>query len=172
MRLTVLQQTAKGLPDKIREEKEDSPLRDPVVRELERLTWVLWHGNVYKALPVVQSVDMDLDAAVATSRDHTARKLLKAVEDFHTYIENNKGFIATYGERYRNGERISTGLVESTVNQVVSKRFCKKPQMQWTKRAAQLLLHIRVKTLNHELASVFRRWYPDVPVQQSETRAA
>jgi hypothetical protein len=150
MRLTVLQQTAKGLPDKIREEEEDYPLRDPVVRELERLKWFLWHGNVYKALPVVQSVEMDLDAAVATSRDNTARKLLKAVEDFHTYIENNKGFIPNYGERYRNGERISTGFVESTVNQVVSKRFCKKQQMQWTKRAAHLLLQMRVKTLNHE----------------------
>jgi len=30
------------------------------------------------------------------------------------------------GERYRQGERISTGFVESTVNQVISKRFYKK----------------------------------------------
>jgi hypothetical protein len=35
---------------------------------------------------------MDLDAAVATSRDNTARKLLKAVEEFSTYIENNCSF--------------------------------------------------------------------------------
>jgi hypothetical protein len=126
MRLTVLQQTAKGLPDKTRDEEEDYPLRDPVIRDLDRLKWYVRHGNVYKALQVVQSVEMDLDAAVATSHDHTARKLLKAVEEFHTYIENNKGFIPNYGERYRNGERISTGFVESTVNQVVSKRFCKK----------------------------------------------
>jgi hypothetical protein len=172
MRLTVLQQTAKGLPDKIRDDEEDYPLRDPVVQELERLKWFLWHGNVYKALQVVQSVEMDLDAAVATSRDHTARKLLKAVEEFHTYIENNKGFIPNYGERYRNGERISTGFVESTVNQVISKRFCKKQQMQWTKREAHLLLQMRVKTLNHELATVFRRWYSNFPVQQGEARAA
>jgi hypothetical protein len=172
MRLTVLQQTAKGLPDKIRDDEEDYPLRDPVVQELERLKWFLWHGNVYKALQVVQSVEMDLDAAVATSRDHTARKLLKAVEEFQTYIENNQGFIPNYGERYRNGERISTGFVESTVNQVISKRFCKKQQMQWTKRAAHLLLQMRVKTLNHELATVFRRWYSNFPVQQGEARAA
>ena len=79
---------------------------------------------------------------------------------------------ANYGERYRAGERISTGFVESTVNQVVSKRFCKKQQMQWTKPAAHLLLQMRVKTLNHELASVFRRWYPNFPVQQDEARAA
>jgi hypothetical protein len=55
--------------------------------------------------------------------------------------------------------------VESTVNQVVSKRFCKKQQMQWSKRGAHLLLHTRVKTLNRELGSVFKRWYPDVQVE-------
>jgi hypothetical protein len=68
-------------------------------------------------------------------------------------IENNKGYIPNDGERYRNVERISTGVVESTVNQVVSKRFCKKPQMPWTKRAVHLLLHTRVQTLNHELSA-------------------
>jgi hypothetical protein len=62
--------------------------------------------------------------------------------------------------------------VESTVNQVVSKRFCKKQQMQWTKRAAHLLLQTRVKTLNSELVTVFRRWYPDFPVEEDEAQAA
>jgi hypothetical protein len=171
MRLTVLQQTAKGLPEKTKDDEEDYPLRDPVVRGLERLQWFLWHGNVYKALQVIQSIEMDLEAAVATSGHATARKLLKAVEEFHTYIEHNKGFIPNDGERYRTGERISTGFVESTVNQVVSTRFCKKRQMQWTKRAAHLLRQMRVKTLNHEWATVFRRWYPAVPDQQDAVRA-
>jgi hypothetical protein len=85
---------------------------------------------------------------------------------------SNKSFIPNYDECYHNGERNSTGFVESTANQVVSERFCKKQQMQWTKRAAHLLLQMRVKTLNHELATVFRRWYPSFPVQQSEARAA
>ena len=31
---------------------------------------------------------------------------------------------------------ISTAFVESTINQVVSKRFVKKQQMQWTPRGA------------------------------------
>jgi hypothetical protein len=160
MRLTVLQQTAKGLPEQTRDEDKDYPLRDPVVKELERLKWFLWHGNVYKALQVVQAVEMDLDAAVATSGNDTARKLLKAVEEFHTYIENNKGFIPNYGERYRAGERISTGFVESTVNQVISKRMVKKQQMQWTQRGAHLLLQIRTRVLNGDWEATFRQWYP------------
>jgi hypothetical protein len=170
MRLTVLQQTAKGLPQAIRDEEETYELRDVVVRSLERLKWFLWHGNVYRTFQVVQSVEMDLDVAAALG-DGTARKLLKAVEEFHMYIERNRAFIPNYGERYRAGERISTGFVESTVNQVISKRFCKKQQMQWTKRGAHLLLQTRVKTLNQELGAVFQRWYPDLQIEEDPLAA-
>jgi hypothetical protein len=41
MRLTALQQTAKGLLDKTSDGKEEYPLCDPVVQELERLKWFL-----------------------------------------------------------------------------------------------------------------------------------
>jgi hypothetical protein len=160
MRLTVLRQTAKGLPDKICDGEEDYPLRDPVAQESDRLKWFLWHGNVYAALQTVQSVEMNLDAAVANHSDRTARKLLKAVEEFHTYFANNGGFISNYGERYRRGERISTGFVESTVHQVISKRFCKKQQMQWTQRGAHLLLQSRTRVLNGGWAATFQEWYP------------
>ncbi len=105
-----------------------------------RLKWFLWHENVYQAFQVMQSIEGDLEVAVAISKDATTRKLLKAVEEFHTYIENNANFIPNYGECYRNGERISTGFVESTVNQVISKRMVKKQQMQWSQRGAHLLL--------------------------------
>jgi hypothetical protein len=54
---------------------------------------------------------------------------------------------------------------------MVSQRFCKKQPMQWTKRAAHLLLQTRLKTLNHELASLFQRWYPDFSVEENERRA-
>jgi hypothetical protein len=160
MRLTVLQQTAKGLPPTARDDEETYEVREPVRRALERLKWFLWHGNVYQALQVVQSVIMDLEVAVATSGNGTARKLLKAVEEFHTYIDNNAGFIPNYGERYHQGERISTGFVESVVNRVVSKRMVKKQQMQWSLRGAHLLLQIRTRVLNGDWEATFRTWYP------------
>jgi hypothetical protein len=171
MRLTVMQQTAKGLPHTIQDEEATYTLRDPVIRSLERLKWSLWHGNVYKAFQKITDLAMDLDVAVATTDDATARKLLRAVEEFHTYIERNRAFIPNYGERYRHGERISTGFVESTVNQVISKRFCKKQQMQWTKRGAHLLLQMRVKTLNQELGAMFQRWYPDLQLEEEPLAA-
>ena len=88
----------------------------------------------------------------------------------YTYIDNNAGFIPNYGERYRYGERISTCFVESTVNQAISKRFCKRQQMQWT-RGAHLLLQTWVKTLNRELGAVFRRWSPDLQLEEEPLAA-
>ena len=46
--------------------------------------------------------------------------------------------------------RISTGFVESTVNQVISKRMVKKQPMQWSPRGAHLLLQLRTRVLSEE----------------------
>jgi hypothetical protein len=85
---------------------------------------------------------------------------LKQLREFDSYIRNNQDYIPNYGERYRNGERIATSFVESTVNQVVSKRMAKSQQMAWTERGAHLLLQVRTRVLNGELEETFRRWYP------------
>lgn len=73
--------------------------------------------------------------------------------------------IPNFGERYRQGEPISTAFVESTINQVVSRRFVKKMQMHWRLRGARLLWQTRTKVLNNELEELFRRWYPLFRVQ-------
>jgi hypothetical protein len=51
--------------------------------------------------------------------------------------------------------------VESAVNQIVSKRFSKKQQMQWTKKGAHLVLQMRTQVLDERLEDAFRDWYPD-----------
>jgi hypothetical protein len=43
---------------------------------------------------------------------------------------------------------------------VVSRRFAKRQQMQWTERGAHLLMQTRTRVLNGELEETFRRWYP------------
>jgi hypothetical protein len=89
------------------------------------------------------------------------------VTEFQTYIENNAAFIPNYGEKYRNGEAISSAMAESTVNQVVSRRMVKKQQMQWTPEGAHLLLQTRTRVLNDELEGQFRQWYPNFRPQSS-----
>ena len=88
--------------------------------------------------------------------------------ELRTSIVNNRSLIPNDGERYRHGEPIATGFVESTVHEVVSKRFCKKQQMQWSKEGAHLLLQTRVRTLNGELSGIFKRWYPALDMKTEE----
>jgi hypothetical protein len=76
------------------------------------------------------------------------------------------GSLINYGERYRAGERISSCLAESTVNAVISKRFAKRQQMQWTPRGAHLLLQTRTRALDGTLRPLFERWYPGFGRQQ------
>lgn len=84
------------------------------------------------------------------------------------YIKHNFDGVVNYGERWRYGETISTAFVESTVNLSVSKRFCKKQQMQWKPKGAHLLLQMRTVVLNGDLDDKFRYWYPGFRKQGSE----
>jgi len=152
MRITVLQQQIKTLKD------EQPKIGEEVARELERIKHFLWHGNTFQALQRLEGLLIDLEFPEVPSP--LTQKVAKGIGEFETYIRNNEELIPNFGERYRNGETISTGFVESTVNQMISKRMVKKQQMQWTPRGAHLLLQTRTKVLNNELEVVFRRWYP------------
>ena len=92
--------------------------------------------------------------------ESAAARMLKYARELSTYLAHNAGHLVNYGERHRNGERISTAFVESTVNHVVSRRLVKKQQMQWTPRGAHLLLQVRTQVLNDDWDDTFRRWYP------------
>src|SRR5664280_89472 len=86
--------------------------------------------------------------------------ILAPVRRFAGYLRANAASIPNYGERYRAGEVISSSLAESTIKQVVSKWMVKKQQMRWTPRGAHLLLQVRTRVLNDDLADQFRRWHP------------
>jgi hypothetical protein len=164
MRLTVMGQMAKGLGG------GGAVLgASETAKQLERLKWFLWHGNLFRALQVVDDLEVDLDTEEAGPEQ---RRLLKAVGEFSVYLRANGAWMPNYGERHRNGETISSAFVESTVNQVVSKRMVKKQQMRWTPRGAHLLLQIRTQVLNDDLASVFRRWYPAFTYPSGGQKAA
>ena len=58
------------------------------------------------------------------------------------------------------------------MNSLLGNRFTKKQQMQWTAKGAHLLLQKRTKTLDHELATTFHRWYPDFEIDEADDVAA
>ena len=119
-----------------------------------------WELTRVLALDPRPPVTVQISARKRELHVKTSRKLTRTVADFHTYITANENFIPNYRDRYRYGEVISTAFVESTVNQMISKRLVKKQQMRWTKKGAHLLLQVRAQVLNEDLRSTFERWYP------------
>lgn len=160
MRLTVLDQMGKSVEAPHKGEKFEE--------ELERVKWFLWHNNVYKALQVLEWLDQDIDPEASDE----ARKLARTLHEFDHYIRTNQSSLPNYGNRYRNGEPISSSLAESSVNQIVSKRFVKKQQMRWSRRGAHLLLQIRTRVLDSTLTTTFQRWYPSMKISECRKEPA
>jgi len=121
MRLTVLRQQTKAL----QAERPDEGAA--ASKQIESIKHLLWHGNVDEALDRIDNLLMDLE--LISRQSAPAEKLAAGISDLRTYIGNNRASIPNYGEWYRQGETISTAFVESTINQVVSRRFVKKQQM-------------------------------------------
>ena len=114
-------------------------------------------GAGARAAPTADEGEGEDDLAAAGAEKE---KPATALREFAGYVRANATAIPNYGDRHRNAEAISSAFVESTVNQVVSKRMVKKQQKRWTPRGAHLLLRVRTRVLNDELAAAFRRWYP------------
>ncbi|MBC3789369.1 ISKra4 family transposase [Spirosoma utsteinense] len=155
MRFTVLQQYLQGLT------KVDAN-GEQMQKRLESVKWHLWHGNTTKGLELINDLawDADLHRQEASTKYEKIKPLIRYISELESYIRQNAHLIVDYSERYRYGEAISTGFVESTVNYVLAKRFAKKQQMQWSKAGAHQMLVVRTKVLNDEWESEFKKQYP------------
>jgi PAS domain-containing protein len=179
MKITVLQQCARGLArPKAPASAAAATEAESLERRVESVKHYLWHGNSTKALERLQDVADDLECwdydedgeKQIQAGSEAAMRMLKYVRELEIYLVNNAPYIVNYGERYRNGERISTSFTESAVNQVVSKRMVKRQQMQWTPEGAHLLLQVRIQVLNEDWEDTFRSWYPHFrPIQTPAT---
>ena len=111
MRLTVLGQMIKSA-------RTEAATAEAKAAALERIKWLLWHGNAPDAVDDIECLVDDVTAELEDNPTSASlRKLAAALGEFATYIANNAGHIVNYGERFRAGERISTGFVE----------FCDQP---------------------------------------------
>ncbi len=152
MRLTMLKQYARGVAH--HDEAEGAHL----LRDLERIKWLLWHGNAHRALQTAIWLEDDV-AELKLDYPHLG-KFSRAAHEFAVYGAANAGSLINYDERFRSDKRISSALAESTVNVVVSKRFARRQQMQWTRRGAHLLLQTRTRALDGTLRPLFEQWFP------------
>jgi hypothetical protein len=95
------------------------------------------------------------DVAALASGYPGLTRLVKATAGLATYIGNNVAAITDYAACWDHGEIISTAFAESTVDLVVSRRFAKKQQMQWSKKGAHRLLQTRTRSLDGTLHDLF-----------------
>lgn len=167
MRLTVLGQMTKGACS----EAGWTAARG---RDLERLRWLLWHGHVRHAIEAAQAFADDVWGLEDEAQGETKGKLRRvytAADEFATYLQRNADHLVDYGERYRAGERISTGFVESAINQIVAKRFGKGQSMRWTQAGAHLVLQTRTRVLDGELEGTFRHRWPRFRPDRADSRS-
>jgi hypothetical protein len=108
------------------------------------------------------------DVAALASGYPGLTRLVKATADLTTYIGNNSATITDYAERWDHGEIISTAFAESTVDLVISRRFAKKQQMQWSQAGAHRLLQTRTRALDGTLRELFTSWYPAMPANDGQ----
>jgi hypothetical protein len=153
MRFTNLRQLARGV-----NAVTDGGVRSHALAELDRAKWRLWNGHMERGLIGLVHLRQ---WARAQCFDHISslKKLELALLDMIRYLELNADSMPNYGERYRAGQRISTGFVESAVNEIVAKRMVKKQQMRWNRHTVQSFLDVRIHVLNGSLENAFRQWH-------------
>jgi hypothetical protein len=82
MRLTVLQQQTTALQEERQETGAD------LSKQLQSVKHLLWHGNTEEALERLGDLLMELSFAQA--RSNAAKKVRRRLDDFRTYICNNR----------------------------------------------------------------------------------
>ncbi|MEV8038659.1 hypothetical protein [Streptomyces sp. NPDC086182] len=164
MRLTVLRQMTRSLPLPPPDSEDDqNPFAvDPerVDAELERIKHFLWHGNTFRALDLLDDLVEDVEILCTEDPSDTQEASSTRLGEFCGYIHGNADQIPDHCERHRCGEPVSSVTAESAVNQVISKRMVKKQQMRWSPRGAHLLLQVRTRVIDGDLADDSARWYP------------
>ena len=76
---------------------------------------------------------------------------------YHFLLFSSRG--CRHADEVFGNDRISTGFVESAVNEIVAKRMVRKQQMRWNRRTVQSFLDVRIHVLNGTLENAFRQWH-------------
>jgi hypothetical protein len=153
MRFTNLEQLAKGING-----IANGEARAHALAEIDRAKWRLWNGHSGRGIAALIYLER---WAQATCFDDTPslKKLASKLLETIRYLELNADSMPDYGKRYRAGQRISTGFVQSAVNEIIAKRMVKRQQMRWNRYTVQRFLEVRIHVLNGTLEDAFRHWH-------------
>jgi hypothetical protein len=150
IRFTNLQQLAKGTNAAV-----DGEIRSHALAEIESAKWRLGNGLTEPGIVGLVYLEQWAQAPCfghITSLKNLTHTLLETIR----YLELIAQSMHDYGKLFRAGQWISTGFVESAVNEIVAKQMVKKQQMRWNQYIVQSFLDIRIQVLNCILKDAFR----------------
>jgi hypothetical protein len=123
-----------------------------------RAKWALWNGQADKTLRHLETLRNWTRSAGDPAPE--VQRLRRWASDLLEYLRTNQDSLPNYGERRRAGKPISTGWVESAINEIIAKRMAKSQQMRWNRWTVQPFLAVRTAVLNETLTESFRDWFP------------
>src|SRR5260370_34819735 len=98
MRVEPLSQTARGF----RGTDECLMTKERILKELERVKWLLWHGNVFRADETLTDLMFEVDGAIEEDREAgrpaqlVLKKVARALEDIGTDIDKKGSGVGNY----------------------------------------------------------------------------
>src|ERR1035438_1934791 len=166
MRFKNLEQFAKGI-----NAIADGGVRSHALAEIDHAKGRLWNGFTERGIVGLLHL---AESSEASCFDHipSLKKLAHTLLETIRYLELNADSMPDYGKRYPAGQRISTGFVESAVNEIVAKRIVKKQQMRWNRYTVQSFLDVRIQVLNGTLEDAFRQWHKGLRPVAGQTELA
>ena len=130
-----------------------------LAEDVAEVRWRLWNGQSDRALDLICHLFRQIRSSEQGST--AIHQLRSGLLNLLTYIEQNRGSIATYGGRSRKGPRIASTSAEASVNNLVASRMVKKQQMRWPEQGAQ----VRVALANGNLEDRLAYQPPEQPRQ-------
>ena len=121
---------------------------------IDRAKWALWNGQLAKTLGHLS--ELRVWTWNVRADPSWLEHLRTHLSELTCYLDANADSLPNYGARHRQGAAISTAFVESTVNEIVSRRMVKRQQMRWNRETVQPFLTVRVHVLNDTLEDAFR----------------
>lgn len=80
------------------DDDDETLIASELIPDLTSLKWNLWHGNVRRALELVDDLGCNVDSL--PTRSDNANKLARMLREFRGYIPANRAFIPNYGDRW------------------------------------------------------------------------
>jgi hypothetical protein len=132
-------------------------LPEYLVERFDHIKWCIWHGQSEKGLGRFDEI---------INKTHPGKVKTRLIK-LKRYLENNKGFLVNYEERYSAGRFISSSIAESTIETLINRRCKRKQHINWSRKGVHPLLQVRASCASNDW-----RCYGSAYVFNAMTQAA